>query len=34
MEPIRDESGRVIAPPQPTYPVRPDGPWNQNRKQS
>jgi len=29
-EPIRDASGRVIAPPQPQYTPRPEGPWTQN----
>jgi uncharacterized protein DUF5658 len=29
-DPIRDESGRVIAPPQVVLPPRPMGPWTQN----
>jgi hypothetical protein len=30
LEPVRDESGRVVAPPQPVAPVRPAGPWDTN----
>jgi hypothetical protein len=29
-DPIRDEAGRLIAPPQPFHRARPDGPWTQN----
>lgn len=30
-DPIVDDSGRSIAPPQPVFEARPSGPWNENR---
>lgn len=30
-EPVRDESGRIVAPPQPEYAPRPAGPWDRNQ---
>lgn len=29
---VRDAQGRYIAPPQPTTPARPRGPWDENGK--
>ena len=31
-KPITDASGRIVAPPQPVLPIRPDGPWDGNTK--
>ena len=27
---VRDETGRLVAPPQPVFPVRPPGIWDTN----
>lgn len=32
-EPVRDISGRIVAPPQSIYPERPAGPWTTNTDQ-
>jgi hypothetical protein len=29
-EPVRDEAGRIVAPPQSIVPARTAGPWDQN----
>lgn len=29
---VTDASGRYLAPPQPTVPVRPSGPWDGNER--
>lgn len=32
--PIRDEAGRVVAPPQREPASRPEGPWDRNRRRA
>lgn len=33
LQPVRDESGRIVAPPQSIDAERPAGQWNQNADQ-